>query len=321
MIRSTGDEPSEIRALPRPHISKTRWALFLIWLVPLAAAVLAGFYAYAHLEEKGTQIIVRFSDGAGLKEGETPVSHLGVPIGKVTGVNLSDDKKQVLVSIELLKSQESFARQGAVYWTVRPQISVENVSGLSTVLSGPYIEATPGAGARATVFDGLQKAPIDYGPGVNFVLHTPHIDHLSSDAQVYYRGIEVGMIKDVQLSPDSSGVDVNIFIRQRFSALVQTDSRFWVIKAADITGGLFSGVQFKLGSLQSLVSGGIQFATPDSDGGVIAKDGTSFPLYDDVKKDWLEWEPHIAIPTDDPKIPDKSAELPHTPNAAKSLVN
>jgi paraquat-inducible protein B len=301
MIRSTGDESAEIRTLPRPRISKARWALFLVWLVPLGAAALAGYYGYTHLQEKGPQIIVKFTDGSGLKENETPVSHLGVPIGKVTSVSLSDDKKQVRVSIQLQKSQEAFARQGAGFWTVRPQISVENVSGLSTVLSGPYIEATPGTGPAATEFNGLQKAPIDYGPGVSFILHASYIDNLASGAPIYYRGIEVGVIKNVQISPDSTGVDVSIFVHQRFSALVQTDSRFWIVKAADIKGGLFSGVQFKLGSLQSLLSGGIQLATPDSDGGVIAKDGTSFPLYDDVKKDWLDWEPHIAIPSADTK--------------------
>ena len=327
MIRPNGDNPSisdnpqDLRALPAPKIKRTSWTTLLIWLVPLAAAALAGYYGYEHLQQRGPDITISFGDGSGLKEGETPVTHLGVQIGKVSGIELSGDRKQVLVHVTLERSQDAFARDGATFWTVRPQISVENVSGLSTILSGPYIEATPGSGVLQSQFEGLSKPPVDRGPGVNFVLNTPRIEHLSVDGPVYYRGIEVGNITGVGLSSDASGVDVHIFVQKRYTMLVQKDSQFWLVKAADIKGGLFSGVQFKLGSLQSLVAGGVTFATPENGVGVVAPEGFAFPLYDDAKKDWLDWSPRIPIPADDPQNGDKAVNLPQTPDAAKSLVN
>jgi paraquat-inducible protein B len=321
MIRPTDDEPPAPRALPTPHITRTRWILPLVWIAPLLAAALAAFYGYTHLRENGQQIVIRFTDGSGLKEGQTIVTHLGVQIGRVTAVDLSDDKQQVRVTVSLRKSQEAFAKQGAVYWTVRPQISIESVSGLSTVLSGPYIEASPGTGPATTEFDGLQRSPVNYGPGINLVLHSPRIEHLSADGPVYYRGIEVGTIKDVELSPDAAGVDVSILIRHRYTALVQSDSKFWIVKAADIKGGLFSGVQFKLGSLQSLFSGGVSFATPETEATPLARDGDSFPLYDDAKKDWLDWSPHIALPADDMKNSDQPIDVPPVPVAAPTHAN
>ena len=307
MIRPTGEQSESQRALPTPQIKKSRWAFpllrigLLIWIVPLFAAALTCYYGYTHLQEKGQEIVINFTDGSGLKAGETTISHLGVQIGKVTSIELSPDKKQVRITAALRRSQEAFARQGAVYWTVRPQVSLESISGLSTVLSGPYIEATPGTGPTATEFDGLQKAPTDYGPIVNFVLHAPRLERLSTDAPVYYRGIQVGMITAIDLSPDASGVDVHLFVKQRYGVLVQTDSKFWIEKGADIKGGLLSGLQLKLGSLQEIVSGGVTFATPENGGGAIARDGAAFPLYDEPKKEWLDWSPRIAIPTDAPK--------------------
>jgi paraquat-inducible protein B len=321
MIRSTDGLPENVRELPKPHIQKMWWPFPLVWIIPVAAAALACYYGFTHLQQRGQQIIINFTDGSGLKVNETMITHLGVQIGMVSEIELSPDKRQVRVMATLERSQEAFARQGAVYWTVRPQISLENVSGLNTVLSGPYIEATPGNGATATEFQGLQKAPTNYGAVVNLVLHTPRLEHLSPDAPVYYRGIQVGMIRSIELSPDASGVDVHIFIRDRYSKLVQTNSEFWLAKGADIKGGILSGLQFKLGSLQSLVSGGVNFATPESGEGVIAKDGYAFPLYDDPKKEWLDWSPQIQIPPEDPKESDKAVDLPQTPEAARSLVD
>jgi paraquat-inducible protein B len=307
--------------LPRPHIQKSWWPFPLVWILPVLAAGLAAYYGFTHLQQRGRQILIDFSDGSGLKANETLVSHLGVQIGTVTGIELSPDKKRVRVNVTLTRSQDDFAKAGAVYWTVRPQISVENVSGLNTVLSGPYIEATPGTGAIQTEFEGLQKAPSNFGPGMNLVLHAPRLEHLSPDAPVYFRGIEVGTITSIQLSRDASGIDVHIFIHQHYAPLVQTDSKFWVEKGADIKGGIFSGLHLKLGSLQEIVSGGVSFATPESGEGILAKDGTSFSLYDDSKKEWLDWSPRIALPPEIPSTSDKPVDLPRTPDAARSLVD
>jgi paraquat-inducible protein B len=307
--------------LPAPHLKRAWWPFPLVWILPIIAAGMAAYYGFTHLQQRGPQIVINFTDGSGLKANETMITHLGVQIGTVTGMELSPDKKTVRVNATLARSQGAFAKDGAVYWTVRPQISVENVSGLNTVLSGPYIEAMPGVGGDKTEFDGLQKAPTDYGQVVNFVLHAPRLEHLSPDAPVYFRGIEVGMIKGIDLSPDASGIDVHIFVRHRFSDLVQTDSKFWLVKGADIKGGLLSGLKVELGSLQEIVSGGVEFATPENGEGAIAKDGASFPLYDEYKKEWMDWSPRIPVLPDETSGPDKSVDLPQTPEAAKSLVN
>jgi paraquat-inducible protein B len=333
MIRSTDERSEKDKAgsetagaaaangLPAPHMQRSWWPFPLVWILPIVAAGMAAYYGFTHLQQRGPQIVINFTDGSGLKANETLVTHLGVQIGTVTGIDLSPDKKRVRVNATLERSQAAFAKDGAIFWTVRPQFSIENVSGLNTVLSGPYIEAMPGTGGDKNEFDGLQKAPTDDGQVANFILHAPRLAHLSPDAPVYFRGIEVGMIKGIDLSSDASGIDVHIFVRHRFSNLVQTDSKFWLVKGADIKGGILSGLKVELGSLQEIVSGGVEFATPENGEGAIAKDNAEFPLFDDYKKEWLDWSPRIPVLPDDANQRDKSLNLPQTPDPAKSLVN
>ena len=63
-----------------------------------------------------------------------------------TGVELSEDQKEAVVKARLARSARSVASEGALFWIVRPQIGLNQVTGLNTVLSGPEIHARPGRG-------------------------------------------------------------------------------------------------------------------------------------------------------------------------------
>jgi paraquat-inducible protein B len=115
---------------------------------------------------------------------------------------------------------------------------------------------------------------------------------------VYFRGIEVGVIQDIQLSQAGDGVDVHVFVRQRYTTLVRNSSQFWVASGFDVKGGIFTGVQVKMDSLRALLSGGIAFATPEKGMGDVAPDGAEFALYDERKKEWLDWSPKIELSGD-----------------------
>ena len=118
-------------------------------------------------------------------------------------------------------------------------------------MSGPYIDSAPGAGEPETEFTGLEKTPVIEQDGLEIVLKTPRLEHLQSDTSVYFRGVPVGVIQDIQLSPDAASIDVRALIRRRYSTLVRSNSQFWIISGVDVTGGLLSGVQMKVRSLSS----------------------------------------------------------------------
>jgi len=320
MNLSTGENPDHTRHLPKPIVKRTHWFLSLVWVVPVFAAAVAAYYLYVHRADHGPLITLTITDATGLKIGQTRVVHLGVEVGQVADCQLSQDQKQALVRIRLKRSADSFAKKGATFWIVRPEISTQEISGLATILSGPYIDASPGSGDTQTEFTGLQSRPVSTEDGLRIVLKAPHLERLQPQSPVCFRGIEVGDIEDIQLSPDAASVDVHVFIRHRFIPLVKSNSQFWIVSAVDLKGGLFTGIQMRVESLRSLLTGGIGFATPAQNMGEQTTDGSEFVLHDEPKKDWLDWAPKIQIESDDSDMRPTNTPLPPSAGAIRSAI-
>ena len=127
-----------------------RWPFPLIWIVPIAAIAVAIFYFYDQHKQRGPEITVEFANANGLRPGETPVDVLGVEVGQISSTSLAADKHHVLVHIQLDAKDASIAVEGTTFWVVRADIGSGNLAGLSTVISGPYIEAAAGTGKPTT---------------------------------------------------------------------------------------------------------------------------------------------------------------------------
>jgi paraquat-inducible protein B len=181
---------------------------------------------------------------------------------------------------------------------VRPEVGIGgNITGLGTVISGPVIGVLPGTGKAKSEFIGLDSSPVALEhKGLKIVLRSSALGSLRPNSAVNYRGIEVGVVQDTQLSRDATAVDIHVFIKQRYAHLVRNGSKFWNVSGLDISVGLFRGVEINMESLRSLVAGGIAFATPNDPQDKPARNGTVFPLHDKPQKDWLKWMPRIPIP-------------------------
>jgi paraquat-inducible protein B len=292
------ENPRLVDALPKAAVKKKwRWNFPVVWVIPLLAVIVAGYLVYDRVREFGPKITIKFKDVSGLKIGQTPIKYRGVTIGEVTAVELTEDQQGALVKVRLRHSAASVAREESIFWIVRPEVGIGNVTGLGTVISGPEIQVLPGSGDDRREFVGLESQPValDRG-GLKIVLRSNRFGSLKPGSPVYYRGIEVGAVQDAQLSGNATAVDIHLFIKQRYANLVRSGSKFWNVSGVDVSAGLFRGVEIKLESLRSLVAGGIAFATPDDSKATPAKTGTVFPLYDGPKKEWLEWAPRIPIP-------------------------
>src|SRR5689334_16246396 len=123
--------------LPEAKIRRRRRLTRLAWIVPLVAAIVAGYVVVERWREYGLQMTIRFADGGGLRVGLTPLRFRGVRAGAVSGGELSEDLKQVMVKVRLERSAALLAREGATFWVVRPAVGLNNVTGLGTVLTGP----------------------------------------------------------------------------------------------------------------------------------------------------------------------------------------
>ena len=291
------NNPETAEELPKAKVKIKRWNFSVVWVVPVIATIVAGYLVYDRAQEFGPKITVKFKNGSGLKIGQTPIKYRGVQIGEVTAVELSEDQQNVLVKARLRRSAAPIARQGAVFWVVRPEMGLSNLTALGTVITGPEIAVLPGTGKAQTEFVGLESSPVAVeGKGLKIVLVSDRLGSLVASSPVYYRGFEVGTIQDIQLSTNATTVNIYVFIKQRYANLVRDGSKFWNVSGVDVSIGLFRGMEINMESLRSLAIGGIAFATPNDLKGNPAKAGMVFPLHDKPNKEWLEWAPKIPIP-------------------------
>ena len=176
----------------RPHstdipravaVPKSKRSVQLVWLVPLIAVLIGGWLAVKSVIDKGPTITITFDTGEGIEAGKTKIKYRDVDVGLVTGVRFAPDVLRVVATAELDKQAEPYLRDDARFWVTRPRISGGNVSGLGTLLSGPYIGVDFGRkGQPKRDFIGLKEAPAFTSdtPGREFVLHaaveTDHVE-------------------------------------------------------------------------------------------------------------------------------------------------
>ena len=281
--------------LPKARVRKRRLPS-VAWLVPLVAAMVAGFLALDRLRERGPEIVISFNDGVGLRVGLSPIKYRGVVIGEVTGIALNENHEAVLVHARLQRSAAGIAREGARFWIVRPQVGFGNITGLNTVLSGPEIHALPGEGRRQTKFAGLDGAPVALDTaGLTLILRAERPRSIRPNTPVHYRGVEVGVVQKVELGPNSTSADVQVLIFERYAGLVRQGSAFWNTSGVNVKGGLLKGIEVEIESLRAIATGGIEFATP-SEKSPPVKRGAVFFLHDGPKEEWLSWLPRIPVP-------------------------
>lgn len=282
-------------ALPKARIRRRR--LFrLVWVVPAIALAVAAYLVWDHMRSIGPEIAIRFNDASGLRVGQTPVNYRGVQIGEVIRIELSDDRRQAVVKARLHRSAAPIATEGAVFWIVRPQLGLEQVSGLSTVLSGPEIQVIPGKGdERVAQFNGLDNPPVGVGAtGLRLVLRTERPKGVRVGTPVNYRGVQVGEVQRIELAPNSASADLHVLVRSRYANLVRAGSAFWNASGVQASGGILKGIEVEIESLRTLYTGSIEFATPSEKAARI-KPGTVYFLHDKPKDEWLNWSPKIAV--------------------------
>ena len=119
-----------------------------IWIVPVIA-VLIGIWmvAYTWMTE-GPTVTVSFKTADGLEAGKTKVKLLDVEIGVLEKVSLDEDLTGITATLKLEPEAKPLLREDTQFWVVRARVGAAGVSGLGTLLSGAYIDFTPGTGKQ-----------------------------------------------------------------------------------------------------------------------------------------------------------------------------
>lgn len=123
---------------------KRRFGASPVWLIPVIAALVCVSLLISSSPSKGPRIFISFQSAEGLEAHKTRVKVKNVVIGEVSAVTLSKDRTGVVATVDLNADARAFTAEDSMFWVVRPRIGAKGVSGVDTLLSGPYIAADSG---------------------------------------------------------------------------------------------------------------------------------------------------------------------------------
>ncbi|WP_322042617.1 intermembrane transport protein PqiB [Paraburkholderia sp. J67] len=271
--------------LPEPDIVKPkRWLPSLVWIVPLVAALIGIGLVVKSVAMRGPTITISFMTAEGLEPGKTKVKYKDVDIGSVRAIKLSPNLSRVLVTVELTKDAENFAKKDSRFWVVRPRVGASGVSGLGTLLSGSYIGADAGRSEEtASDFTGLETPPavtIDE-KGHRYTLHSENLGSIDIGTPIFYRRVQVGQVTGYSLDKDGTGVTAQVFVSAPYDQYVGTNTRWWHASGVNVQLDS-SGIKINTQSLATVVVGGLAFQAPPGRAmGPQAPDNASFTLATD----------------------------------------
>lgn len=270
------------------------------WLIPLAALIFVAVLLVTHLARaRGPMITIHFNDAAGLAPG-AEIIHRGLTVGVVRDLRPTDTLDAVRVTAELTPEAAPLAVDGTEFWIVRPEVSLQRIAGLETLIGPRYIAVRPGSvdAPPRSEFIGLESPPRLAPPAegsIRLTLRAARLGSIAPGSPVFYREIPVGVVHAADLATDATAVLIAADIEPRYAALVRDNSRFWRAGGLGVDFGLFRGLSVRAESLDQFVNTGIAFATPSRPGNPPTPDMV-FSVADTPDKDWLEWAP--AIPLD-----------------------
>jgi paraquat-inducible protein B len=257
------------------------------------------FASHDDATQKGEVITIKVDRADGLRTG-TPIRFKGLDVGKIEDVDLSDDLQSVLLTARITEVPERIARVGSQFWVVKPELGLIKTSNLETLVTGQYIEVLPAAknlGAQKS-FMALASPPeaVKREDGLSLVLSAARRGSLKAGVPVTYREITVGKVTGYELGQTADRVLIHILIEPKYAPLVRSGTRFWNTSGFDFDVGLFRGATVRTESLETMIQGGVAFATPDGERmGSPARPEQTFALFDKFEEEWLTWAPKISL--------------------------
>ena len=259
------------------EVVRGRGGISAAWIFPVIAAAAAAWMFAQEIESRGPEIEIRFKDAPGIEVGKTTLIYRGVTAGKVVEMRLDDALNEAIVRVRLEKFASGLAVEGTQFWIDRPMLSLQGVSGLTSLIQGNSIRARKGAGRYASRFEGLETRPILAidDTAVRVRLESDTVQPLERGAPVTFRGVRVGRVREQSLTPEGRPF-LDLEIEEGRKGLLKTSSRFWAVPATSVTLGP-GGISVSFSGLDTLVQGGVvfdDFGVP----GAQLQDGATLPL-------------------------------------------
>ncbi|MDE1513691.1 MULTISPECIES: intermembrane transport protein PqiB [Vibrio] len=262
--------------------------LSAIWIIPILALAMGMWMLFQYVNSTGPKVTLILPTADGLEVGKTQIKALNVNVGVISEIKLSKRYDHIIATAQMTKDAQRMLREDSLFWVVKPRIGRDGVSGLDTLLSGAYIQLQPGQSTAAqdqfTVMDLPPIAPPD-AKGLRLVLTHKEAGKLNVGDPVMYEGFTVGRVETTQFDVTSKSAQYQLFIFAPYDKLVSSGSFFWLNSGVNLQLNA-EGLQFSLGSIESLLKGGVTFGLLQEDdfGQPVTEQLTEFRLFDDLKQ-------------------------------------
>lgn len=223
------------------------------------------------------------------------IKYHGVNVGEIVEVTPNFKENSVNISARIhSKYVNNIARKGSHFWIASPKISLMDVQNIDSIIN-TYINVEPNPNGEPS-FDFELSLNSNAQNSVIFTLQSDERHSINVGTPVLYRGIQVGVVTNVAFGDFADRIISTIEIEQKYAYLIRNNTLFWNTSGFDVTVGL-SGANIKTGTVDSLVKGGISFATPEEKTlQPAAKERQTFYLYPQAEDEWKTWRKPIPNP-------------------------
>ncbi|HIM08125.1 MAG TPA: MCE family protein, partial [Gammaproteobacteria bacterium] len=248
----------------KPVVSSV--GLSTIWIIPSLAILLGIWMVVYSFMNEGPKLEISFNNADGLTAGKTKLKYLSVDIGQVESVTLNADASGIIVKAKLEKEHKHLLKDDTRFWVEKARIGTGGVSGLSTILSGAYIKLALGNKdlAGPAKYVGLEVPPLTEAgaPGARLVIEAESASSVGIGDSVLYHDYVVGRVESMRFDQKKEKISYAVFIDAPYHKLLNTSVRFWNNSGFSLTASA-EGVNFRAGSLETILSGGISFGIPE----------------------------------------------------------
>ncbi|CAH9061477.1 Intermembrane transport protein PqiB [Pseudoalteromonas sp. CIP111854] len=236
----------------------------LIWFIPIIALCVTLWMLYQHQINKGHTIFVKMSNADGIVAGKTQVMVRSVKIGLVQSLRLQIDQSAVIAKVQIDNIYEPLLTEDAKIWVVKPRIDESGISGMSTLLSGVYLELEPGTSQVQSSLFTLQDEPALIGAdidGKRYKLKAKNAEVLEIGTGIYFRNFKVGQIESTNFNINNLAMEYGVFVFSPYDQLITQNMIFWVASGVSVNLST-QGIDVSTGSLSKLIKGGISIDYP-----------------------------------------------------------
>ena len=232
-----------------------------IWFVPLVAVLIGLWMLFYQWSNQGTEITLDFLSAEGMEIGKTKVKIRSIDVGVVTNIEINEQSSGVIVTARIIKSAEKLLVEDSLFWLVSPKVTLKEITGLDTLLSGVYIQLAAGKSENYQKhFVSLPYPPVTPlgTPGLHITLNSKEQFAYQVGDPIIYKGLNVGKIEDVHFNFEERVVYYNAFIKAPYHQLITSNTKFWDISGVRLDLNS-KGLTVNTGSIDSLLTNGVTF--------------------------------------------------------------